>query len=55
MCIGCFAGVWALCVPWHFGVGIHSLVGRGGGSRACRVFGLISRTDRGSFVLFLGL
>ena len=55
MCIGSFAGVWALSAPWHFGVGIHSLVGRGGGSRACRVFGRVFRTGRGGFGWFLGL
>ena len=43
---------------WHFGVGIHSFGGLGGGSRACRDFGLIFKMGRGilSFaLLFLSL
>ena len=43
-----------MCGTWHFGVGIHSFGGLGGGSRACRNFGLIP-TGRGSVGLFLGV
>ena len=48
-------GVMEDVVIWHFGVGIHSFGGLGGGSLACRIFGLIFSTGRGSFSLFLGL
>ena len=50
-------GVMEDVVIWHFGVGIHSFGGLGGGSRACRDFGLIFKMGRGilSFSLFLGL
>ena len=53
--IGCLGAVvvCALTDTWHFGVGIHICGSLGGGSRACRVFGL--RIGRGSFGLFLGM
>ena len=45
---------------WHFGVGIHSFGGLGGGSRVCRICVLVFKiglgsTGRGSFCLFLVL
>ena len=59
--IGCF-GAALDCVgyvvgTWHFGVGIHSFGGLGGGSRACRDFGLVFKIGCGSrsFSLFLVL
>ena len=47
--------MYVLCDTWHFGVGIHSFGGLGGGSRACRLFGLVFGIGRGSVGLFLGL
>ena len=45
---------------WHFGVGIHSFGGLGGGSLVCRICVLVFKiglgsTGRGSFCLFLVL
>ena len=51
--------VYALC-DWHFGVGIHSFGGLGGGSRVCRICVLVFKIGlgnigRGGFWLCLDL